>query len=192
MNTLTYLAITVGCALFYLLSIVTGGEHDFHHSDFGDGHHGADSHQGHHDDGTSYKEFLSIRSLLLFGTGFGTAGAISSVLGFGPWLIPIFGIGSGSLFSWVGVKLFRFLRSQEATTSFSLFELEGLSGHLTVAISPGGVGEIRINDLQGESHFLLVRSEDGAGIPEGQYVQVVSASTGELVVRKTDLLPPVV
>lgn len=192
MDTLTYLAIAVGCALFYLLSIITGGDHDLHHGDFGGDSHGGDTHQhGHHDDGTSYKEFLSIRSLLLFGTGFGAAGAISSQLGFGPWLIPIFGVMSGSFFSWLGVKLFRFLRRQEATTSFSFFELEGGLGRLTVAIPAGGVGEIQVNDLHGETHFLLAQSEDGLEIRVGQDVQVVSATSDKLVVRKVELLPPV-
>lgn len=189
MSIVIYLSIAGGCALFFLLSLITGGEHDFHHGDLGGSHHGADHHHTDHDGGTSYKEFFSVRSLLLFGTGFGAAGAISSQLGFGFWLIPILGMMSGSLFSWIGVNLFRFLRRQEATTSYSLLELEGTIGHLSIAIPAGGLGEVQVSDIRGEVHFLTACSEDGLDIPISYPVQVVSATPERLVVRKTESLP---
>ena len=183
------------CALFYALAMAFGGDHhDLHHGDMGgyggDGHHHG-NHGGDHDSGTSFKEYFSIRSILLFGTGFGAAGAISTALGFGPWLIPIFAFLAGFFFSWTGIKLFHMLRRQEATTSDSLLELEGLTGQVKTAISPGSMGEVVVLNFRGEARYLRARSEDGGAIAVDEEVQVVSAATGELVVRKNQSLPPV-
>lgn len=185
----TYLAIAGGCALFYGVSMLSGGDHhDFHH-DFG-GHHGGDSHSSHHDgDNASVRAFFSLRSLLLFGLGFGSVGAVATSMGVSAVLIPIFGSLAGVVFAWIGIQVFLILRKQEGNTPNSLLELEGMSGRITTSIPASGVGEVLIRNQRGDAQYLRARSEDGSPIVADQNVEVVSAAAGDLVVRKAATLP---
>jgi len=187
-----YISLMVGCAVFYLLTILFGGDH--HHGDFGHhvdlGHHGGGAHH-HHDGGSQIKQYLSIRSILLFGLGFGVAGSLSTALGLAAFLIPIVGIMTGIGFAWFGLLLFRILLKQEGTTSSDLAELEGYTGKIITAIPEGGVGEISIINLRNEAQYLRARSEDGASIRCGESVEVVSVVAGDVVVKKTPYLRPV-
>lgn len=189
MDSVTYLAIAGGCALFYLLSLLFGGDHDVHHDFSGDGHSVEHDSDGQHDGGNIVKEFFSIRSILLFGLGFGAVGAIGSELKLGFVLIQLLAVASGIFFAWIGIKIFRFLRNQDVTTTTSMAELEGLSGRITTTIPTGGVGEVLIRDMRGEMRYLRVRSEDGESITNDQNVEVVSVAAGDLVVRKVNTLP---
>ncbi len=184
----TYLAIAGGCALFYVLSLLGGGHHDLSHDVGGHGDH---SHDGHHDGDNPIKAFFSVRSILLFGLGFGAIGAIGTVLGLSFVLIQMLGVGSGIFFAWVGIKLFQFLYNQDATTSNNMLELEGVIGRITTAVPQAGVGEVLIRNSRGEMQFLRARSESGESIASDQNVEVVSVAAGDLVVRSTKSLPPV-
>ena len=189
MQVTTYLAIAGGCALFYLLSMLSGGHHDPNH-DFGGSHEGH-SQDGHEEGENPLKAFLSVRSILLLGLGYGAIGAIGSVLGLAFVLIQILGVGSGLFFAWLRIKLFRFLYNQDATTSNNLFELEGMSGRILTAIPQAGVGEVIIRPPRGEVQYLRARSDNGQPIAADQNVEVVSVAAGDLVVRSTQTLPPV-
>ena len=189
MQATTYLAIAVGCALFYALSMFMGGHHDFHH-DFGSSH-GEHSGGSHHDGGNTLKEFLSIRSILMFGLGFGAIGAIGSALGLSFVLIQLLGLTAGLGFAWIGIRIFRFLYNQDATTSTPLLELEGMSGRVSAIIPKAGVGEVLIRNSSGEMQFLRARSDDGKQIAADQNVEVVSVAAGDLVVRRIQTLPSV-
>lgn len=182
----TYAAIAVGSGLFYALSLVFGGDH--HHFDLGHG--GGDGH-GDHDGDTGFKELFSIRSLLLFGLGFGVTGVLSTSAGLAAPLIPIAGAVMGIFTAFIGIQFFRLLMRQEGTTSNSLTELEGMSGKVSTYIPANGVGEILIRNYRGQAQFIRARAEDGAEIKEGQSVDVVSVAAGDLVVRRANILPSV-
>ncbi len=183
---LIYLSISVGCALFYSLSLLLGGDHDIHHH--GDlGHH--DGYAGDHDGSVGFKDFLSIRSILLFGTGFGSMSALSLYLGVFGFLVPILGIATGFFLSYIGIKLIRFLMKQEGNTENTLIDLEGSIGKVNIIIPEGMVGEILIHDYRGQAHYLRARSHDGKAIVGGKDIEVVSVVGGEVLVKPIERLP---
>ncbi|MEK7584530.1 MAG: hypothetical protein AAB490_04755, partial [Patescibacteria group bacterium] len=98
---LTFLAIAAGCGIFFLFTLFFGGDShgdvDFGHGDVDAGgmDHGADGHG-------SAPSVFSIRTFMLFGVGFGAAGAIAKHSGYTVLGASLWGILLGVVMAAIG------------------------------------------------------------------------------------------
>ncbi|HZT07651.1 MAG TPA: hypothetical protein VFC51_11515 [Chloroflexota bacterium] len=147
------------------------------HLDFGHGHFHLDA------GGVSP---LNMATILAFLTWFGGAGyVLSSTFAFEGWAAAVLAgltglVGAGIVF----VVLVRVLiPGQTPYLSADDFDLEGTIGRLTVAIRPGGTGEL-VFSLGGTRHAIGARSISGDAIERGAEVVVVREEHGIAFVQK--------
>jgi membrane protein implicated in regulation of membrane protease activity len=190
-----FLIIMGACTLFFFLGLISG--HDGHedagtYHDFG--HNGGFDHGdvvGHGDDQghdaqvkSGFSKIFSVRTMMLFGIGFGAAGAGSKVLGAGYFLTLPLAALIGVAMAYVGGLTFKLLYSQESSTDSSVSFLVGEMGRVTTPITNQGVGEIVVNNFRNEPVHLIAQSENGITIPVGTNVRVVSAGPTRAIVRE--------
>jgi membrane protein implicated in regulation of membrane protease activity len=140
-----------------------GGEHDVPHD------------AGHAEAG--FPNFLTIRSLLLFGVGFGGAGFIANNKGYSTEVAIVVGLIFGVGIAFAGLKFLRIFQNQEGNTVTRLSSLEGSNGSVTTAIPSKGFGEIVARNEFGSPVTLMARSESGE-IPAGTRVRILSIDGG--------------
>ncbi len=106
-------------------------------------------------------------------TAFGATGLLATYLGASALASALIAAASAVLFGaaawWLVVLFYR----QQATTAFSLRDLRGRVGEVSVAIPADGLGYIVVRDVTGNRQ-VLARSRSGAAIPAGQPVRIVS------------------
>jgi membrane protein implicated in regulation of membrane protease activity len=185
-SSITPLAVFIGIAsvgfLFLLVTFLLG---DFDH-DADVGHEVQMDHDaaGHEHGGPS---FLSTRVLSVLITSFGAIGAIGLSLGLGPAVSSILGLAGGFALGWVVFVFARFLFGQQASTDISVNDLIGQTAKVTVAIPPGGFGQVRC--VIGETQIeRIARATDTQGIPFNESVVVEGIEEGSVIVRKVDAL----
>ena len=117
--------------------------------------------------------------LAMFGVGglFGLHG-----LGAGVGVATLTGIVAGLLGSGVVFGAFKVLRQAESSTTFSLQEMVGASGRVSVGIPANRFGTVLIS-FAGASHNLTATAD--AEIPAGREVKVVGVAGTNLVVAAT-------
>lgn len=167
----TFLTICIACSAVFLISLLLG--HDVEIGDL------ADFSGGHeHGDG-----WLSLRSLMMFGVGFGAAGTLSSYAGHPALVASGFGLIAGLVSAAVGVTAARFLVSQEGDSTPRLERLAGRRGRVTLAIPEWGTGQICVVNEFGATAYLSAIAK--GQIAEGAIVTVVGvASGGTLMVEE--------
>lgn len=181
MSIIVFLSIAGSCALFFLLTLVFGGHGDADTSDMDGGDvHGHD-HDG--DDGQSPSIF-SLRSILLFGVGFGSVGALTAKFGGTIVLSCVLGILSGVGLAAIGWFIFRTLYRQQASTTTDTTSLVGKQAFVNEAIPPGGIGQVRATNIYGQAIYLSATCEDSSGVKEGTGVTITQAHGAQVVVRK--------
>ena len=89
------------------------------------------------------------------------------------------GVGAAAMVFWF---LARVLMSREAALDPADYEMTGVLGKLTIAIRPGGTGEL-VYSQEGTRRVAGARSEDGAPIPKGSEVIVTRYEKGIAYVR---------
>lgn len=192
MQLLTFLSICGGCGAFFALMLLFGGDVD--DVDFDSGGHGGDG--GGHDAGFDHEighadishhvpgpPILSLRTALLFGTGFGAAGAIATIYGAGAMGSSLWGIGVGLVFGFLGWLMFWALYQQQSSTNTSEVSFAGSLGTVTVRIEPGGIGQVRTTGPRGNAVWFPAQSADGSAIHEGASVNIVRVVGGYATVR---------
>ena len=145
------------------------------------GPHDADLHGDVHGDvhGVS---FFSSRVLSVFITAFGGFGAVGIHLGWGIEVSTLAGLGGGLIFGGMIYMFASFLYSQQASSDIRTSDLVGNTAQVSVAIPPGGLGQVRCT--MGESIVeKIARSNDGAAIPNNTVVKI-EAIVGETVLVK--------
>ena len=191
-------AIIMAFSAIFVLATSLGGDHhgdgtDISHdtADFDDaGHgHGHSAHHGDGHEGSVTSDVFTFRTLFLFGTGFGGAGLIASLLGFNAGFSSLVGVGFGVFMAWIGIALFRLIRGQQSNTLTSLHWLENTEANVVTSIPPGGYGEIAARDQQGALCYLPAKlvTED-MRIAAGTKVEVVSIAGNTAVVRPLAML----
>lgn len=126
-----FLLIALGCAALLSVTFLLGF----------DDHHSAQT----HDHGVG--SFLSVQSLLLFGIGFGSVGAVGRSYDLSTTQAMVSGVIFGIFLGGVGVKLTTLLRRGESDSTPSM---SGLVGQLAVSVGeihPESYGEIRLMHL---------------------------------------------
>jgi hypothetical protein len=148
--------------------------HDFGGADI----HAPDMHDIHHvpglDDGAHgvTLTFLSVRSIMAFGTLFSWAGALYLAAGTSPILAIFFSViwGLAGLFG-VSFLLFWLLRMQEVG-NVPLWKAVGEEGTVYMDIPEGGIGKVRI--LHGRTiRFVNARSRSGEPLLAGAAIKAV-------------------
>lgn len=128
--------------------------------------------------------FFDSRVLSVFLTAFGGFGFIGMKLGAGIVVSSLCGLAGGVLLGAVVFWFARLLYQQQASSSVSAFDLVGRIAQVTVAIPPGGIGQIvcRIGQERVEK---LARTKSEAEIKTGATV-VISEIADEAVIVIAD------
>ena len=190
---LIFAAICIGCALFFIVSMILGGgdaDSDFRGADLGHeglegggdvAHSGGDVSQH---DVTGIPKVFSIRVIMLFGMGFGAIGAITRYAGASMAYSSLYGFLSGIVFGAVGYFFFRMIFHQQASTPMISGSLAGTTAEVITAIPANGLGQVLASDNYGRNIYLAARSEDGLAIPAITSVTIISFSGSTVIVKK--------
>jgi membrane-bound ClpP family serine protease len=118
--------------------------------------------------------------LLGFVSMFGVGGLFGlHSLGAGPGVATLTGVVAGMLGAGVVFGAFKVLKQAESTESFSLQDMIGSKGRVSVAIPANHFGTVLIS-FAGASHNLTATAD--ASIPAGHEVKVVAVAGTNLVV----------
>lgn len=123
--------------------------------------------------------FLSVRSIAVFLTAFGTVGAIARYYNLSVMLSSLWGVLAGAAMSGIYVLAMNLVRSQEASSLIESKDLIGLTGRVTVAIPPDGLGEVSCA-VKAQLTRRLARSTNRQAIPEGALVKITDVQ-GDVV-----------
>jgi membrane-bound ClpP family serine protease len=124
---------------------------------------------------------LLLGFISMFGVG-GLFGLHS--LGQGPGVASLTGAIAGALGSMVVFAAFKVLRSAESSDTFSLQDMVGTTGRVSVAIPANRFGTVLIS-FAGASHNMTATAD--AEIPAGRQVKVVAVAGTNLVVSATSM-----
>lgn len=171
----TFLMIAVASASFFLLALMADFDHDL---DFG-GDHGGGLESGHDHSGA-----FSVRSLLLFGTGFGAAGMIATANGLSTSWASAIGVGVGVFVAKVGLTLTRMMVAQEGDSTPSVLRFLGCTGIVTHTIPENGMGQVRVKTPSGGAMYVTARA--ARTIREGAIVEVRATDGSEVRVVELD------
>jgi membrane protein implicated in regulation of membrane protease activity len=114
---------------------------------------------------------FSLRTLSIFTTGLGGLGAIAALRGAGAAVSAVVGLAGGVALAGAVYVFARFLYRQQSSSHVTTEELINRRAEVTVAISAGGLGQVRL--LVGETMVeKIARSRDGEAIPAGVAVRI--------------------
>ncbi|HEY3085035.1 MAG TPA: NfeD family protein [Candidatus Dormibacteraeota bacterium] len=121
--------------------------------------------------------------LLGFVAMFGVGGLLGiNGFGLGVGLATLVGVVAGVVGAAVVLAAFRFLRQAESTDTFSLEDMVGATGRVSVGIPANRFGTVLIS-FAGASHNMTATAD--AEIPAGRMVKVVAVAGTNLVVAPT-------
>jgi membrane protein implicated in regulation of membrane protease activity len=157
---------------FLIVAALFGGSHDAgdmdHDHDFG------------HDAGPSP---FSLRVISLFLTGFGATGAIARSYEVNYPLSSLAGVAAGAAVGFAGFKLIGFFMQQQASSTVQEEDLIGHQGQVSIAIPPGGVGQVELT-VKGQRRFVTARAATDVAIEEGAQIKVTRSAGSQVVVEK--------
>src|SRR3989344_1271689 len=177
---ITFLAIAAGCGIFFLFSLFFGGDGD---GDIGDGDVDASGMDHDVDGHGSGPSVFSIRTFMLFGVGFGAAGAIAKHSGYTVLGASLWGVLLGVVMAAIGYFFIVALMFQQSSTISNPKKLIGKNGRITVAITESSLGEIETVDEHGTGTTLLARSETGTSINAGAAISIVDVVGSQAIVK---------
>lgn len=127
--------------------------------------------------------FLSLRSIAVFLTAFGTVGAIARYYELSVMLSSLWGVLAGVAMSGIYLFAMNLVRSQEASSLIESKDLIGLTGRVTVAIPPDGLGEVSCT-VKAQVTRRLARSRTRQAIPEGALVRITDVQGDVVLVEQ--------
>lgn len=161
--------------LWQLLSLFLGISSESHgdvgHDSMDHDDHGADQHEQYGSNHAVFT-FVSVRSVVAFGTLFSWAGTLYLVSGVSAFFAIGFSLlwGLAAMFG-VSYLLYRLLRLQE-TGTVNLSSAVGEEGTVYMNVPADGVGKVRVK-VAGVVSFVNARSSDGSPLTAGSAVQVI-------------------
>jgi membrane protein implicated in regulation of membrane protease activity len=168
---LIYAAIGALGFLFLIVMLVVGevfGDHEFAgHEVSVDTDHGGPG-------------YLSARVMAAFLTAFGVGGVVARYYGLSHPVASGIGVASGFVMAGIVYQFAKLLYSQQASSEMRMTTLVGQHAEVSVAIRPGGVGQISLTH-GGERSEHIARSKDGLALPAGASV-VISGLRGDTVI----------
>jgi hypothetical protein len=148
---------------------VFGGDHDIgHDGGLGGGDHGGPS-------------VFSVRIMSSFLTAFGVGGVLARYYGLSHVAASLIGIVSGAAMSSLVLQFAKLLYSQQASSDLHMQSLVGAVAEVSVAIPPGGVGQIAVSAGGARSEHVA-RSADGRGVARGASVVVTGLGADSVIV----------
>ncbi len=124
--------------------------------------------------------------LLGFVAMFGVGGLLGlHSFGQGPGGATVIGLGAGVVGAGIVLGTFKVLARAESTESFSLAEMVGSTGRVSVGIPANRFGSVLIS-FAGASHNMTATAD--AEIPAGRVVKVVAVAGNNLVVAPTSIV----
>jgi membrane protein implicated in regulation of membrane protease activity len=147
----------------------------------GNGHHAAEAHHhaSHADDRVAFT-FVSIRSVIAFGTLFSWAGGLYLMEGTSPvWAIlysSVWGVVAMFAASYVIYKLLGFQETGNITLTSAL----GEEGTVYIALPPGGVGQVRVM-VSGVISHVKARSNSDEPLIPGTRVKVIGIDDNNVI-----------
>ena len=95
----------------------------------------------------------------------------------------LWGLLSGVLLSVVYILVMGLVKSQEASSLVNEDDLVGCTGRITVAITPGALGEVSCSS-KSQTVRRTVRATHGGGVAEGTLVRIKEIQGDVLVVEE--------
>jgi membrane protein implicated in regulation of membrane protease activity len=128
--------------------------------------------------------FLSLRTLGVFLTGFGSVGAVAGLYGGArPLWASTLGASSGVVLSAVYLLAMRLIQSQEASSLVTDKDLVGVEGRVSVPIPADGVGEVTCA-VGGQMTRRTARAHGRQPVPEGSRVKIMDVYGATVVVEE--------
>jgi membrane protein implicated in regulation of membrane protease activity len=156
-----------------------GGDHDVGHGitvDHADADYGA---------GPSV---FSVRMMAAFLTAFGVGGVVGRYYELSHPTASGIGVVCGVMMAGLVYQFAKLLYSQQASSEIRVSSLVGKTAEVSVAIPPGGVGQVSLT-VAGERSEHIARSAAGDALPRGTEVVVTGLRGDSLVVASAT--PPV-
>lgn len=125
---------------------------------------------------------LSLRVVAIFLTAFGTIAAGARLSGLHSLTSAALGFAGGYALGWMIWKFMCFLYTQGGSSEILASQLEGCSAEVTVAIPPGGPGQVACV-VNGTRTYQIARAENGFAIPLGSSVHVLRATAEGVIVE---------
>lgn len=150
-------------------SVEHGGGHDFSDS-------GGDQ---------SSVSIFSFRIIVIFLTGFGAIGALSTSYGLAMLPSALWGASGGVFFAFVAWWLLNFAMKQQASSIVHTNDMVGKFGIIHTPIPQDGIGEVSV-ELHGQRKYVSARSKDGLPISGHSQVKIIEDTSGVLIVEKSN------
>lgn len=125
---------------------------------------------------------LGCSVIAAFLAGFGAVGLVGSLLNWSLLLIIVGAFVFGLLVGRLVVRTLRFVYNQQSTDVYSVQDLIGSSGHITINSGAGQTGEVLIES--GQILKYPVKEVNGAELKRGDTVEVVAVQGRFLHVKK--------
>jgi len=181
---LVYASLFVSGLMFFLFSVLVGGDADSdidvdgHDGDLDHGHDGDGDHEGH---GPSV---LSVRGIFLMMTGYGGVGFIAQHYSGKILFSSVVGIVSGWALAALIMFVMRLAYQQQSDSGIQARDIIGAYGMVTLTIpGKGKFGEVSISASGNQMNRPAV-SEDGKMIANGTRIRVVHSQAGVVRVEK--------
>ncbi|MCJ7792660.1 MAG: NfeD family protein [Candidatus Marinimicrobia bacterium] len=126
---------------------------------------------------------FSLRTICMFGVGFGAGGLIGTGLNWSPPLTLIPATGGGSFCAVVMFLFLRFLYGEQGTTSIQPKDYVGLIGRVTVSLPERKPGQVALV-VKGQRMNVPARAENFQPIPSQTEVEVISMEGGTAIVKE--------
>jgi membrane protein implicated in regulation of membrane protease activity len=178
-----YVAIGAVGFLFLLVMLFLGdvtGDHDVG---------GHDLAVEHGDAGHGGPGIFSARIMAAFLTAFGVGGVVGRYYNFSHPAASGLGVVSGIVMAGLVYQFAKVLHSQQASSAVRMSSLVGRSAEVSVAIPPGGVGQVTLM-ASGERTEHIARSADGTAVPRGTEVVITALRGDSLVVASANVRTP--
>jgi len=136
-----------------------------------------------HEISTSGPSPFSLRTICMFGTGFGAGGLIGTGFNLSPILTLIPASGFGLFGAVVMFLILRFLYGEQGTTSIQPKDYVGLIGRVTVSLPERKPGQVALV-VKGQRMNVPARAENFQPIPSQTEVEVISMEGGTAIVKE--------
>jgi len=128
---------------------------------------------------------FSLRTICMFGVGFGGGGLIGTGLNLSPPLTLIPATGVGSLSAVVMFLFLRFLYGEQGTTSIQPKDYVGLIGRVIVSLPERKPGQVALV-VKGQRMNVPARAVNHQPISSQTEVEVISMEGGTAIVKKIE------
>jgi membrane protein implicated in regulation of membrane protease activity len=126
---------------------------------------------------------FSLRTVAMFGVGFGAGGLIGKGLGLTDALSLAPASGVAVITASVMWLFLRFLYGEQGSTSIQATDYVGLVGRVIIAIPQERPGQVALI-VKGQRMNVPARSEDGSPIPAHTEIEVLGMEGGMVVVKR--------